>query len=338
MIEKRIKNDLTLKRYRKFKKNKLAVVSVLVLGFLFFVSFTAEFWANSKPIVMKYHDQIYFPIVKEYHPTLFGREDIFVMDYRSLEFKGSDWVAWPLIQWDPYEGNYVESSFPSKMTRYNIFGTDDRGRDVLTRLLYGFRYSMIYAIGVWFLTYLFGTIVGSIMGYVGGRTDMIIGRVAEIVDSMPYLLLLITMISIFSPNLPFLIFFTVAFSWTTIAAYMRGQFLQLRKRDYTVAARSLGASHARIIFNHILPNAITPLVTFSPFTIASFITSLSFLDYLGLGLKAPTPSWGELLAQAQKYFSIAEWLVWFPTAALVITLTALITIGLAIRDAFDARA
>lgn len=337
MIEKRIRNDLTLKRYRKFKRNKLAILCVFVLGLMFFFSFTAELWANSKPMMMKYHGKLYFPVLVDYHPTLFDRTDIFVMDYRSLEFGENDWVAWPIVQWDPYESNYFEQSFPSKMTKYNWFGTDDRGRDVFTRLLYGFRYSMIYAVGVWILTYILGTIVGSIMGYVGGRTDLILGRVVEIIDSMPYLLLLITLVSIFTPNLPFLIIFTVMFGWITMAVYMRGQFLQLRKRDYTTAARSLGASHARIIFNHILPNAITPLVTFSPFTIAGYISSLSFLDYLGLGLKAPTPSWGELISQAQKYFTIAEWLVWWPTLALVVTLTTLITIGIAIRDAFDAR-
>lgn len=337
LIESRIKNDLTLKRYRRFKRNKIAVVSVWMLGLLFFLSFTAEFWANNKPHVMKYHGEIYVPLFVDYHPTKFGRDDIFVMDYRSLEFGPDDWAMWPIVQWDPFESNKTVDTYPSAPTKYNLMGTDDRGRDVLTRLLYGLRYTLIFSVGAWLASYFIGVVLGSLMGYFGGKIDLIGMRTVEIIQTMPVTLILITIISIFTPNLLVLIVFLAVFDWTKIATYMRAQFLQLRQREFVEAARALGSSDARIVFKHILPNGLTPIVTFSPFDIAFNISYLAFLDYLGLGLRAPTPSWGELLQQAQKYFTTAEWLVWWPSVALVLTLTLLINIGLAVRDAFDSK-
>ena len=337
LIESRIQNDLTLKRYRRFKRNKVAMISIWLLGLLFFLSFTAEFWSNSKPHVMKYNGKIFVPLVFDYHPTDFGRDDIYVMDYKSIEFKEGDWAAWPLIQWDPYESNKAVDSYPSAPTKDNLMGTDDRGRDVLTRLMYGLRYTLIFSIGAWFASYLLGVIVGSLMGFFGGWVDLVGMRVVEIIQTMPVTLILITIISIFTPNLLVLIIFLSVFDWTKIATYMRAQFLQLRQREFVEAARALGSSNARIVFKHILPNGLTPIVTFSPFDIAFNISYLAFLDYLGLGLRAPTPSWGELLQQAQKYFTTAEWLVWWPSVALVLTLTLLINIGLAVRDAFDSK-
>jgi microcin C transport system permease protein len=332
-----ITNELTLKRYRRFKRNKMAVVSSWLIFLLLFFSMTAEFWANSKPIIMNYQGKIYAPIIFDYHPTVFGREDIFVMDYRSLEFTNKDWVAWPLVQWDAYESNKLVDTYPAPPSKYNLMGTDDRGRDVLTRLLYGLRYSFIFAIGAWFAAYFIGVVIGSLTGFFGGKFDLVAMRTVEIIQSMPTTLILITIISIFTPNLFVLIIFLALFDWTKIATYMRAQFLQLRKREYVEAARAIGSSNNRIIFNHILPNALTPIVTFSPFDIALNISTLAFLDYLGLGLPAPTPSWGELLDQAQKYITQAEWLVWYPSLALVLVMTLLINIGLAVRDAFDSK-
>ncbi len=332
-----ITNELTLKRYRRFKRNKLAVLSSWMVLILLYFTATAEFWANSSPIIMKYQGQIYTPIFKTYHPSVFGLQDVFVMDYRTLEFKEGDWAAWPLVQWDPFESNKTVESYPSPPTKYNLMGTDDRGRDVLTRLLYGLRYSLAFAIGAWLISYLIGIFLGAIAGYFGGKTDLVIMRLVEIIQNMPVTLILITIISIFTPSLLILIFLLAAFDWTKIANYMRAQFLQLRKREYVEAARALGASNNKIIFGHILPNALTPIVTFAPFDIAANISYLVVLDYLGLGLQAPTPSWGELLDQAQKYITSAEWLVWYPSSALVITLTLLINIGLAVRDAFDSK-
>ncbi len=337
LIEARIKNDLTLKRYRRFKRNRVAMISIWLLSLLFFLSFTAELWANSKPHIIKHDGRIFFPLLFTYHPTEFGRDDISVMDYRSLEPKEGDWSVWPIVQWDAFERNTVEKSYPSAPSKYNWMGTDDSGRDVLTRLLYGLRYTLIFSVGAWLASYLIGVVLGSLMGYFGGKVDLIGMRLVEIIQTMPVTLILITIISIFTPNLLVLIIFLAIFDWTKIASYMRAQFLQLRQREFVEAARALGSSDARIVFKHILPNGLTPIVTFSPFDIAFNISYLAFLDYLGLGLPAPTPSWGELLQQAQKYFTTSEWLVWWPSAALVLTLTLLINIGLAIRDAFDSK-
>lgn len=337
MIERFIKNELSLKRWRRFKKNRVAMISLVALLIITFFSFTAELWANSSPLVMKYNGQLFFPAVKDYHPTQFGRDDILVMDYRSLQFEGENWAVWPLVQWDPLESNKDVSSYPSEPTKKNIFGTDDRGRDVFARLLYGFRYTIAYSFGVWLLCFICGTVLGAFVGYMGGWPDLFGSRAVEVIEMTPQLLLLITIISIFSPSLLILVIFSFLFGWTPIYHQMRAQFLQLRKREYVEAARAIGASHWRIISKYILPNAITPLVTFTPFVIAANVYQLAILDYLGLGLRPPTPSWGEFMVQAQKYVTIAQWLVWFPSAALLITMTALINIGVGVRDAFDAR-
>jgi microcin C transport system permease protein len=332
-----ITNELTLKRYRRFKRNRAAVLSVFVLLFMIFVSFTAELWINNKPHIMKYHGEVYFPLFKNYHPTVFDRNDIQVMDYRSLEMGSEDWAVWPMIQWDPYESNSAVESYPAPPTRYNLMGTDDRGRDVFTRLVYGFRYTITYAVGVWFLSYLIGCMVGATMGYVGGKVDLVGMRLIEIFESIPSFFILITIISIFKPDMFLLVLFSVVFDWTGISHYMRGQFLSLRKREYVEAAKAIGSTHKRTIFKHILPNALTPILTLSPFAIAGNIYTLQTMDYLGLGLPAPTPSWGELMGQSQSYFTTAEWLVWYPAGALVLTMSLLISINLAIRDAFDAK-
>lgn len=327
-----VHNELSLKRYRRFKKNKVAMVSMWILITLSFLSLTAEFWANDKPLIMKYHGEIFVPIFISYHPTRFAREDIFVMDYRGLRFSADEWAIWPVVRWDPFESNKGVADYPSPPSRENWMGTDDRGRDVLARLLYGFRYSFGYAIGVWFLSYFIGASLGSVQGYLGGRVDLIGSRLVELVEMTPRLLLLITVIAIFEPSMVLLVILSVLFDWTGIFHQMRAQFLQLRKREYVDAARALGASHWRIIFRHILPNALTPLLTFSPFAIAANISGLALLDYLGLGLRAPTPSWGELIGQGQRYFNLAEWLVLWPSLALLVTMISLINIGLAMRD------
>ncbi len=338
MIESRIKNDQTLKRYRRFKALKRSVVSVWILLGLLFLSATAEFWANSKPLVMSYEGSLYFPVIKNYHPSVFGIEGAFVTEYRKmpLEEEGN-WAIWPVIPWDPYESNKEVSSYPAPPSEDNLLGTDDRGRDVFSRLIYGFRYSIGFAILVWFFSFVTGVFVGSLMGFLGGWADLIGQRVVEVFESMPYLLMLITLVSIFGADLTLLVAFSVVFGWMMISVYMRAEFLKLRKREFVEAAKAQGIGQLRIVFKHILPNALGPIITFSPFIIASQIYSLAALDYLGLGLPPPTPSWGELLQQAQNYFTIAWWLAVYPAIAMVLTLTVLNLIGEGVRDAFDPR-
>jgi microcin C transport system permease protein len=329
------KNELSLKRWRRFKSNRFAMACLWLLGVFSFFSLTAEIWINNKPVVMKYSDKIYFPALIYYHPTEFGQEGFSQTDYRAISINDSDWAFWPLVRWSPFESNKNVDNFPSKPTSENIFGTDEAGRDVLARVVYGYRYSMGYAVGTWILAYLIGIAIGGIVGYRAGKWDLVFSRVVEVIEMMPVTLLLITLISIFSPSIWWLIGFSAAFEWTGMYHQMRAQFLQLRNREYVQAAKALGATHSRIVFSHILPNALTPVVTFSPFAIAANIYGLAILDYLGLGLQSPTPSWGELLSQAQKYFTTAQWLVWAPGLSLLITMVALINIGLAVRDSYD---
>jgi microcin C transport system permease protein len=337
MIERFIQNPLTLKRIKRFRQKRAAVFSLLIFAFLLVLSLTAEMWANSKPIVIKYHGQIYWPAFKSYHPDNFAQTDTMVTDYRRLKIEGSDWDIWPPIHWDPYESNIHVESYPSAPTTENLLGTDDRGRDVLSRLIYGYRYSIMFALLVWLATFFVGTITGALMGYWGGTVDLIGQRVVEIFESVPTMLLLITLISIFNASLSLLVLFTTIFGWMAISAYMRAEFLRLRSREFVESARALGTPRWQVIFGHVLPNALSPLITFSSFAIAGAISSLASLDYLGFGLPPPTPSWGELLNQAQKNFTIAWWLAVFPSLALFLSLVVLNLIGEGVREAFDPR-
>jgi microcin C transport system permease protein len=204
-------------------------------------------------------------------------------------------------------------------------------------LIYGFRYSIVFALLCWVASYVIGTALGALMGFWGGQVDLQGQRVVEVFDSMPTMLLLITLISIFSATLNLLVVFTTIFGWTLISVYMRAEFLRLRRREFVDSARALGASTMRIIFRHILPNAMSPILTFSAFTIAGGIASLAALDYLGFGLPPPTPSWGELLNQAQRNFTVAWWLAVYPSGALFLSLVVLNFIGEGVRDRLDPR-
>lgn len=337
MIEKFIKNDDTIKKWRRFKTNKLAVVSSWLIALALFFSFSAEFWANNKPLYLKYNNKTYFPVLKTYHPTEFGEEKTLIMNYRELEMDEDrgDSAIWPLIQWNPYESNTEVDVYPSQPTSDNWMGTDDRGRDILTRLLYGLRFSMTFSVSVWLVTFIVGTILGGIMGYFGGRVDFWGQRIVEVLSTVPQFFLLIIIISIFNPTLWLLVILSSLFGWISISYYVRGEYLKNRKKEFVEAAKALGAGHVRIFFTHLLPNSLSPIITFSPFVIAGNITALASLDYLGFGLTPPTPSWGELLNQAQKHFTEGWWLAAYPSLALFLTLTMLSLIGEGVRDAMD---
>jgi microcin C transport system permease protein len=330
-------DDITRKRLRRFLRLKRSVFSLGIVILALFFSCTAEFWANSKPLVLYYRGALYFPILAHYHPAEFGRPELNVMDFRSITMGDHDFSLWPLVPWDPYESNTQIATYPGGPTAQNWMGTDDRGRDVLARLIYGFRYSMGFAILAWFFSFVIGTVLGGLMGFLGGMTDLLGQRLVEVFDSIPTFLLLITLVSIFGANLWLLVIFSSIFGWMMISVYIRAEFLRLRHREFVDAARAQGASNWRMILRHILPNALGPIITFSPFTIAGGIYSLAALDYLGFGLPPPTPSWGELLQQAQNYFTIAWWLALYPSLAMVLTLSALNLIGEGVRDAFDPR-
>jgi microcin C transport system permease protein len=323
------------RRWKAFKSQKRAVVAAILFFVICLFSFTAELWSNSEPIAMKINDRWYFPVFKEYSPSEFGITDDVVIDYHEFTPPAGSTVIWPLDHWGPFETNKNVDTYPSPPTHSNYFGTDDRGRDIFSRLLYGFRYSIGYAVTVWFLTTIMSIVFGGLMGYFGGWVDMIGQRTVEVINTIPIFFLIIILVSIFEPSMLMLIILTSLFSWIGLSYYVRGEFLKNRKSDYVEAARSVGAGHLRLIFKHILPNSLVPVITFSPFIVASHILGLASLDYLGFGLRAPTPSWGELLNQAEKNFTVAWWLAVFPSAALLITLVLLALLGDGVRTAFD---
>lgn len=338
MIEKYFKNELTVKRWRRFKARKSAVIASIALIFCTVLTFSAPLIANSKPLVMQYKGNMFFPIFNDYHPKEFGITTSLTVDYRKITENSNELVIWPLIKWDPYESNDSLDYYPAPPSEENVLGTDDRGRDVLTRLLYGFKYSITYAVLVWLFSAIIGIIIGGIMGFKGGLFDILGQRLVEIFSTIPYFFLLLILVSIFQPSLTLLIIITSLFSWVGISYYARAEFLKNRKQEYVEAARSMGASVPTILFKHILPNSLTPIITFAPFVIAGAISSLASLDYLGFGLPVPTPSWGELLAQAQKNYTIAWWLAVYPSIALFSTLFMFVLVGEGVRNAMDPKA
>jgi microcin C transport system permease protein len=336
MIERYIiKHELSRKRWKIFKSSKSAMFSSFLLIVLVLATFFSPFLANSRPLILKYNNHYYFPIIKDYSAETFGITDRLDVDFRTLKLKADDLAIWPIVQWDPFESNGKVDSYPSEPSKSNIMGTDDRGRDVFTRLLYGFKYSITYAVAVWFISLSIGVLLGGTMGFFGGKIDFIGQRFVEVLSTVPSFFLLIILISIFAPTLWMLIIISCVFSWINISYYVRGEFLKNRNREFVEAARALGASNVSIIFKHILPNSLTPIITFAPFTIAAEIVGLAGLDYLGFGLQVPTPSWGELLSQAQKNYTIAWWLALYPSLALFLVLTLLNLIGQGVRDAMD---
>ena len=277
------------------------------------------------------------PVLFDYHPREFAIEDTLEMNYHdlTLQEEQGDFAIWPLLRWGPFESNNQVESFPSPPSTVNILGTDDRGRDVFARLLYGFKYSIAYAFLVCFFSFIIGIIIGGTMGFLGGRLDFLGQRVVEVLNTVPQFFLIITLIATFRPSLTLLVIISVIFQWIPISYYVRGEFLKNRKREFVEAARALGERNGAIIFKHILPNSLAPVITFAPFAISGNIVGLAGLDYLGFGLAVPTPSWGELLHQAQKNFTIGWWLALFPSLALFLTLTMLNLMGEGIRDAMD---
>ena len=338
MIEKLLKNELSRKRWRRFKARKSAFYSAILFVVMVFLTSLAPFIANSRPIYMSYEDKSYFPIFMTYHPKDFGITDRLVMNYRSFSKREGVNSFWTPVRWDPFESNDDVSEYPSGPTSSNIMGTDESGRDVFARILYGFKYSISYAFLVWFFSLILGIFFGGTMGYFGGRFDLIGQRIVEVFSTVPTLFLLLILISIFTPNIFLLVIISSIFGWVPISYYIRGEFLKNRKKEFVEAAKSMGASTFTIIFRHVLPNSLVPIITFAPFVISSNVISLSMLDYLGFGLPVPTPSWGELFAQAQKHFTVAWWLAVYPASALFVTLTLLNLIGEGVRDAMDPKA
>lgn len=328
-------SPLTLRRWSSFFRQKRAWVGLLGFGFVFIVSMSAELWSNSKPILMKYEGQWYSPALIRYTAAQFGVTDSFVVDYRELAKKEGVWTLFPVNVWDPLEQTPDVMAAPS---RTHWLGTDSLGRDVTARLIYGTRVSLSYGLMFWLLSFLIGVTIGCVQGYFAGNVDFFTERVKELIEILPFLSVVILVNGLMkSDSFWVTLMVVVLFSWAGVSSQLRAQVLSIRNREYCEAARAAGAGSGRIIFTHILPNAITPILTLTPFTVSGGIATLAVLDYLGFGLSPPTPSLGELLQQGRTYIQNAWWLLIVPTVALSWMLISINLIGESLREAFDPR-
>jgi microcin C transport system permease protein len=328
-------------RWKRFKKNRRAFVSFCVLGTLFTLSLFAEFLANDKPILVSFDGKFYAPIFHDYSELAFGGEFDITADYRDpyivnlINEKG--WMLKPLIGFSYNTINYnLPTPAPSPPTGENWFGTDDRGRDVAARVIYGFRISMLFGLTLTIFSSIIGITLGSLQGYYGGTFDILFQRFMEVWSGMPTLFMLIILSSIVEPNFWWLLGITLLFGWMSLVGVVRAEFLRARNFEYVLAARAMGMRHSRIMFVHILPNAMTSALSYLPFILGGSITTLTSLDFLGFGLPVGSPSLGELLAQGKANLH-APWLGIASFVVLGLTLSLLVFIGEGVRDTFDPR-
>jgi microcin C transport system permease protein len=336
-------NPLTVQKFQRFRRLRRGWWSLLILGFLIVLAAGAELLVNSRALIVHYGGKWYFPTYTRFHPgTDFGENYSYEVDYRRLgrrfaAERHGDWLLMPPVPYNPYENSFAAGSYPPtapSASQRHFLGTDTTGRDVLARLFYGFRTAIVFALLYLALVYLVGISIGCAMGYFGGTFDITAQRLVEIWSNLPFLYIVIIVASIVTPNLASLLVIVVLFSWTGMTYYMRTATYREKARDYVAAAEVAGAGSGRIIFRHILPNAISTVVTFVPFTVSDAITALTALDFLGFGLPPPTPSWGELLRQGTANLN-APWIVSSTFAALVIVLSLVTFIGEAFREAAD---
>ena len=333
---------LSSRRWRRFKANRRGYYSLILFSICFFLSLGAEILSNDKPLLVSYQGNLYFPMLKAYPETTFGGEFQTETDYQDPFVKhrltsGANYALFPPNPHGFASINLqLNQPVPSPPDADNYLGTDDRGRDVLARLLYGFRLSVLFAFVLTFIGTIIGIITGAVQGYLGGRTDLFMQRFIEIWSAMPELYLLIIFASIFKPSVLLLLILLSIFGWMGLADYVRAEFLKGRNLDYVKAAKALGVGNITIMFRHLLPNGMTPVITFLPFRLSGSILALTSLDFLGLGVPAPTPSLGELLAQGKNNIE-AWWLSLTTFGVLVGTLVLLIFIGEALRETFDPR-
>ena len=326
----------------RFRSNRRGYVSLWVFSILFLLSLFAEVLFNDKPLLVSYQDELFFPFLKSYPETAFGGDFETEADYsdpyvRDLITAGDNWAIDPLIRFSYNTINFSsELPNPAPPSSHNLLGTDDRGRDVFARLVYGFRLSVLFAFALTAIGVAIGILAGAVQGYFSGRLDLIMQRIIEVWASMPELYLLIIFASIFQPSIWLLIVLLSMFGWMGLSDYVRAEFLRGRNMDYVRAARAMGQSNMAIMRHHLLPNSMTPVITFLPFRISGSILALTSLDFLGLGVPPTTPSLGELLAQGKGNIE-AWWLSLSTFIVLVGTLMLLIFIGEALREAMDTR-
>ena len=334
-------SPITRRRIIQFRANRRGFWSLWIFLGIFLISLFAEGVANDKPLLVIFEDRLYFPVIETVLESEYGGEFATEAEYRDdyvrelIENKGS--IYWPLIRYSYDTINYnLPSPAPSFPTKENWIGTDDQGRDVVARLIYGFRISVIFGLVLTILSSIVGVAAGAVQGYFGGRIDILGQRFIEIWSGLPVLFLLIILSSFVEPNFWWLLLIMLLFSWMGLVGVVRAEFLRGRNLEYVRAARALGISNIRIMSRHILPNAMVATMTFMPFILSGSITTLTALDFLGFGLPPGSPSLGELLAQGKANLH-APWLGISGFAVISLQLSLLVFIGEGVRDAFDPR-
>ncbi len=338
-------NPVTRRKLKRFVSIRRGFWSFLIIIGLILFSFAAELFINSRALVVRYQGSWYFPTYGHMIPgATFGLDYQYETDYRELRqiFKQAgqgDFVILPPVPYNAYENDLRLNEyppFPPSFDNRHFLGTDNVGRDILARLVYGFRTAILFSFFLLLINYTIGIFIGCAMGYFGGKFDLFFQRVIEIWSNIPFLYVIIIVSSILVPSFMILLLIMAFFGWISITWVMRTMTYKEKEREYVLAVRSLGASHFRIIFRHIIPNTISVIVTYAPFAISSGIVALTSLDYLGFGLPAPTPSWGELLSQGWQNME-AWWISASVVGALVVTLMTVTFTGEGIREAFDPR-
>jgi microcin C transport system permease protein len=331
---------LTRRRIENFKANRRGFWSLWIFLVLFVTSLFAEFIANDRPLVVDYAGHLYFPVLRDYPETTYGGFFPTETDYRDPvvkeEIDAKGWMVWPLIPFSYTTITNAPGPFPAPPSATDWLGTDDQGRDVLARLIYGFRVSVLFGLTLTIASSIIGVAAGAVQGYFGGLVDLGFQRFIEIWDGLPVLYLLIILATFVEPNFWWLLGLMLLFSWTALVGVVRAEFLRARNFDYVRAARALGVSDPVIIWRHVLPNATVATITFMPFILNGSITTLTSLDFLGFGLPPGSASLGELLAQGKANLQ-APWLGITAFVVLALMLSLLIFIGEAVRDAFDPR-
>ena len=334
-------SPLNQRRFNNFKSNKRGWYSFWIFSFLFLISIFADFIANDKPLLVRYDNAFYLPIINEYPETIFGGDFETEADYRDPFVKNlinsKGWIVMPII---PYSYNTIirdlNAPAPAPPSQKNWLGTDDQARDVLARLIYGFRISILFGFTLTFFSMIIGVSAGAVQGYFGGKTDLFFQRFMEIWSAIPTLYVLIILASIVQPNFWWLLIILLIFSWMGYVGVVRAEFLRARNFDYVRAAKALGVSNSTIMFRHLLPNATVATITFLPFSLSASVTALSGLDFLGFGLPPGSASLGEMVNQGRNNLQ-APWLGLTSFFTLGLMLGLLVFVGEAIRDSLDPR-
>ena len=334
-------NPVNADRWAQFKNNKRGYWSLWIFLSLFLLSLLAELWINDKPVMVSYQQHWYFPIIEDIPENQLGGDFDITTDYSDPymveQIKKQGWIIWPLVPfyYDSINFELTEPA-PSAPDSINYLGTDDQGRDVLARLVYGFRISVVFALVLTFVSSVIGITVGAVQGYYGGRIDLFGQRILEIWEGLPMLFMLIILASFVEPTFFWLLGLMILFSWPSLVSVVRAEFLRGRHLEYVKAATALGVSDRKIMFKHILPNAMIATLTFMPYLFTGALTTLTSLDFLGFGLPLGSASLGEMVAQGKDNLH-APWLAITAFISLSTILVLLVFIGEATRDAFDPR-